>query len=168
MFVFIELKWPRVFWCSTPSCFIYVYISVTCQSVFMYIKMQVHCSFCAIYSCFGIFSYPLSISLAGHFKSLLDLSGANSTDHLASRSDEGGGGYTPPPRPVEPTVSICINDVTVDSTDDFSTQDSDTGGDSSIGHVKKTRRRSSWCPEEGRKQEEKREKQRMLGVQGRR
>ena len=86
-------------------------------------------------------------------------------------------------------IRICINDVTVDSTEDFGvggcagggpgggnsgvTQASSGTGDALdpellIENLKKNRRRSSWCPEEGRKKEEKQEKQKMLAISGRR
>lgn len=75
---------------------------------------------------------------------------------------------TYPRATVDADIRICINDVTVDSTDDFS-QDSGQENELTIGYLKKQqKRRSSWCPEEGKKKEEKKEKQRMLGVSGRR
>lgn len=73
--------------------------------------------------------------------------------------------------PVVPDVGIqiCINDVSVDqsSTDFIESQD----GELDPGHdqIKRQWRRSSWCPEEGRKKEEKHEKQKMiLAVVGKR
>jgi len=111
----------------------------------------------------------------GHFKSLLDLTGSseNVDSGAEPRSDEGGGpydisphhDYPSTPHALEPPISILINDITVDSTDDFSTQESDN--ETSIEQIKKSRRRSSWCPEEGRKKEERSETQRMLGISGR-
>ena len=88
-------------------------------------------------------------------------------------------------------VTIYINDVTLDSADDGNnTSGSGSGGhkgssgvhtlsvggvdsdsecdEMSIEYQKRQRRRSSWCPEEGRKVEEKKEQKRMLNVTGRR
>ena len=108
--------------------------------------------------------------VAGQFKSMLDLGSSGqsrrpSSDSIMPEVDAS----SPYPRTtVDAEVRICINDVTVDSTDDFS-QDSGQENELTIGYLKKQqKRRSSWCPEEGKKKEEKREKQRMLGVSGRR
>ena len=80
-------------------------------------------------------------------------------------------------------VMICINDVTMESADELvSGSSAGTGGcgllsaadadsdcdEMSIEFQKRQRRRSSWCPEEGRKVEEKKEQKRMLAVSGRR
>ena len=86
-------------------------------------------------------------------------------------------------------VTICINDVTLDSADDYAATSGNTGvngsggqctlsvggvdtdsdcDEMSIEYQKRQRRRSSWCPEEGRKVEEKKEQKRMLAVSGRR
>jgi len=68
-------------------------------------------------------------------------------------------------------ITICINDVTVDSTDDYMVPSGGTDETNAdfIEQVKKAnKRRSSWCPEEGRKKEEKHEKQKMLNISGRR
>ena len=75
------------------------------------------------------------------------------------------GGY-----PAGTEVRICINDVTLDASQDF-TGDEDASGDNelTIEQLKKAqRRRSSWCPEENKKKEERKEKQRTLAVSGRR
>ena len=67
---------------------------------------------------------------------------------------------------VDSEVRICINDVTVDSSEDFTATD---GTELSIQELKKQqKRRSSWCPEEAKKKEERKEKQRTLAVTGRR
>ncbi len=78
-----------------------------------------------------------------------------------------GGIYLAPPS----DVRICINDVTVDESLD--TREAVAGGNNTdpelmVEGIKKQKRRSSWCPEEGRKKEEKQETQRMLAVTGRR
>lgn len=62
-------------------------------------------------------------------------------------------------------IQICINDITVDANAD-DTEDLEEG---EIDQMKKQWRRSSWCPVEGRKKEEKHEKQKMiLAVAGKR
>lgn len=66
---------------------------------------------------------------------------------------EGGGG-----------IQICINDVSVDNNDDVNENDDDLN----LETIRRQKRRSSWCPEKERKKDEKEEKQRMLGVAGRR
>jgi len=66
-------------------------------------------------------------------------------------------------------IQICINDVSVDqsATDFIDSQDGDL--DPGLDQIKRQWRRSSWCPEEGRKKEEKHEKQKMiLAVVGKR
>ena len=105
-----------------------------------------------------------------------------------------------PPHGGPPDIQICINDVTVDASDDYGLvvgrrasdgpQEAvadpgggglewDVGGQGvgcmldpelrMIDELKKSHRRSSWCPEEGRKKEDRHEKQRMmLAVSGRR
>ena len=85
----------------------------------------------------------------------------------------------PPPHMQE--VKICINDMTVDCTDDnyiniqsssMITKDGADDDDDNLDLIEQikraNKRRSSWCPEEGRKKEEKQEKQKMLNVTGRR
>ncbi len=68
---------------------------------------------------------------------------------------------------VDSEVRICINDVTVDSSEDFST--AGNNAELNIQELKKQqKRRSSWCPEENKKKEERKEKQRTLAVTGRR
>ena len=78
-------------------------------------------------------------------------------------------GHTGTPRP--PTgmgVRICINDVTVDSSDDWRDPDN-LDPELLVEDLKKQqRRRSSWCPEEGRKREEKYEHKKMLAISNRR
>jgi hypothetical protein len=85
------------------------------------------------------------------------------------------------------TPEICINDVAMDESDcdyygtgngrddsqappgDQIETDGGIDDPSSLDAVKKQWRRSSWCPEEERKKEEKHEKQRMiLAVVGKR
>ena len=67
---------------------------------------------------------------------------------------------------VDSDVRICINDVTVDSSEDFTDGNK---SELSIQELKKQqKRRSSWCPEENKKKEERKEKQRILAVTGRR
>ena len=68
---------------------------------------------------------------------------------------------------VDSDVRICINDVTMDSSEDFHTPTEDYTSDV-YQLKKKDKRRSSWCPEEGRKAEEKREKKQMLSITGKR
>ena len=69
---------------------------------------------------------------------------------------------------VDSEVRICINDVTVDSSEDFTATDGNKS-ELSIQELKKQqKRRSSWCPEENKKKEERKEKQRTLAVTGRR
>lgn len=40
--------------------------------------------------------------------------------------------------------------------------------DINVELIRRQKRRSSWCPEQERKKDEKEEKQRMLGINGRR
>ena len=84
-------------------------------------------------------------------------------------------------------ITICINDVTLESTEDAKHTSSTRGtchndavnvhtltvgfidnnsdcDDMSIEYQKRQKRRSSWCPEEGRKVEEKKEQMRLLNV----
>ena len=65
-------------------------------------------------------------------------------------------------------VTICINDVTVDSSDDW--RDPDNLDPELLAEElkKQQRRRSSWCPEEGRKKEERGENKKMLAISNRR
>ena len=71
-------------------------------------------------------------------------------------------------RTVDSEVRICINDVTVDSSEDFTATEA-KDSELSIQELKKQqKRRSSWCPEENKKKEERKEKQRTLAVTSRR
>lgn len=67
----------------------------------------------------------------------------------------------------EISVQICINDVSVDNPEDFQTASGDED-EHNLELIRRQKRRSSWCPEKERKRDEKEEKQRMLGVNGRR
>ena len=112
----------------------------------------------------------VSLRVAGQFKSMLDLGseGGRRPSSPSVMPEIETSSSSCPRNTVDAEVRICINDVTVDSTDDFS-QDSGQENELTIGYLKKQqKRRSSWCPEEGKKREEKREKARMLGIQGRR
>ncbi len=116
----------------------------------------------------------LYVGISGHFKSMLDLASDNTSQpHDSSNMPEMDYSHNEAPHTgiphMESDVRIVINDVTVDSTDDFSAQESGNENEGNeLDFVKKTIRRSSWCPEEVKKNEERREKARMLAVQGRR
>ena len=76
---------------------------------------------------------------------------------------------------VEPDVRICINDVTLDSTDDFIMQPPPGGIASQyeeekcllIEHYRKHPRRKSWCPEKTNV-EKKEFRNKMLSISNRR
>ena len=69
----------------------------------------------------------------------------------------------------EISVQICINDVSVDNPEDYHQQmGSEDEEDINLELIRRQKRRSSWCPEQERKKDEKEEKQRMLGINGRR
>lgn len=79
---------------------------------------------------------------------------------------------TPAPATTATTVEktdirICVNDVTVDGSRDYETM-SETERAFLDALRKQQRRRSSWCPEQEKKKEDKQEKIRMLAVSGRR
>ena len=107
----------------------------------------------------------------GRFKSMLDLAPseeppaqtimpAHNMDNLHPNQNTSS--------TVDSEVRICINDVTVDSSEDFTAGDGNNT-ELSIQELKKQqKRRSSWCPEENKKKEGRKEKQRTLAVTGRR
>ena len=97
-------------------------------------------------------------------KSMVDLV----EDYLVGSSPSTQGHPDSPPPMGVVGVRICINDVTVDSTDDW--RDPDNLDPELLAEElkKQQRRRSSWCPEEGRKREERGEHKKMLAISNRR
>ena len=92
-----------------------------------------------------------------HHRSMQDLNPDGSVNHKHGSS------------PSHP--SIVVNDASDGHVLDLEggpMGESEDGAGLSIEQVKKQQRRSSWCPEEERKKEEKCEKQILLGVSGRR
>ena len=86
---------------------------------------------------------------------------------MSSANSGGTDTLAPKPGPLlDSGIQICINDVTVDANGDDYGEDMEA---MEMDQVKKQWRRSSWCPVEGRKKEEKHEKQKMiLSVAGKR
>ncbi len=107
-----------------------------------------------------------SSSSDGRFKSMLDLAPTEEPAVQNIMPAHVMDNLHPNLNTVDSEVRICINDVTVDSSEDFADGEN---SELSIQELKKQqKRRSSWCPEENKKKEERKEKQRTLAVSGRR